>query len=445
MSGPESAARLLAKKWGTSVAIVDSYDIRHDPEDAFAIVPMRVVGEEVTQAVGYGLISSPPTVVVEHHALSRRTAFLDPFAQALDAYLACARHGELPRIYIPNAAALELLTVMATRYEIAGKNPNPNPALRPSVHVTRLGYLLRLLKDIYHMPGQQVVIVMTETIQRHFVTGQMPPKDGHLGALTEWLAAARASTDTQLRADRRALAIPAAAMLPRDGDDEIEKLLRQLRKVPAPQKQPIIDRIEAIQEAAVRSDWEMLQEAHAAFWGRNLAPTSQMTVADHNIRWLGFRLGTNVQRSRRAIALSKRYEAHEFLASAHKNELIANDTMRFEHERADGRAFVGTIATIRRAVRNVSPSQLDLAVDHQPNIRLRLGQRIQTVGNDIVGEVQSVTRTGTGYDVVLTIISGVKKAVGGARHRWAAPLVKEHIYRRGSDPHENIKRILGMP
>lgn len=444
MKGVVAAARLLARARQRSVAVADSYDIRHDPTETFAIVPMRVVGEEVIQAVGYGPIGRPPQIVVEHHALSRRTNFLDPFAKALDAYLTRAVNAEFPRIYIANAAALELLTIMAARYENAGRNPNPNPALRPSPEVIRLGYLCRLIKDVYEMPGQQLVVVMTEAIQHHFVSGQIPPKDGHLGALTEWLAAAVGVSNTQARADERALRFPAAAMLPRNDDEAVESKLHRIKKAKcSTEVRRLQGEIENLQRQAVATEWAMLQHAHRAFWGRNLAPSAHATIIAENVAWLAFRLGRPLARARRAIAMSKRYDLHEYLDGIHKAELIAGDNMRFEHKRADGNAFRASIVAVRKTPRGLKPKnhQVDLAVEDQPKIRLRTGHKFQLVGGAIIGEVRTFSRTGTGYDVTLNLLHGMNSVRVGGPHRWAAEVPKKRFTDKYYD---KVAEVLGI-
>jgi hypothetical protein len=447
MNVVDAAARLLARARHRSVPIVDTYDIRADPEDAaFAIVPIRVVGEEVIQAVGYGRMNHAPQIVLEHHALSRRTSFLIPFAEALEDYLSETTNDGFPRIYLPNSAALELLTIMAARYENAGRNPNPNPALRPDPRIVRLGYICRLLKDLYHMPGQQLVVVMPETIIRHFVTGQIPPKDGHLGALTVWLAASGGATNTGAEADRRALEGPAAAMLHRDADEAIESRLHRIRKAKYPAQRLHYQReIEALQRAGVEDEWQMLIDAHAAFWNRALKHSLHNEITIANVSWLRYRLGNFVPRARRAIAMSQRYELHEYHAALHHTELIALDTMRFERERANGNAFVATILAVQKTPRGVNPKdhRIDLDVRHQPKIRLRVGQNVRMLGGNIGGEIRDFARTPSGYAVSLGIKGGINSIRLGGPYRWAERPAHDPSF--NSKYYEKIKSVLGLP
>jgi hypothetical protein len=440
MNEIEAAARHLARARGTAVGIADTYDIEHDPDEIFAIVPMRVVGEEIIQAVGYGALAYSPAIVLEHHALSRRTHFLRPLAKALNDYLKrMIARSRCPRIYVAHPSALEVLAVMAARYENAGRNPNPNPMLRPKPLVVRLGYLCRVLKDIYHMPGQQVVIVMTEAMTRHFVTGQIPPKDGHLGALTEWIAAPLNSAGTQDRADAAALAFPAAAMLSRRADDEVEAKLQHMKKVPPAQRAVIKSRIEYLQRDAVQTEWAMLQRAHTAFWGRELGASSFPTITEENISWLSMRFKVPVRRARRAIAMSQRYELDEYLSGIHKTGLILSDRMRFERERAKGKAFVGAIVAVRK---HRSNNQIDIDITAQAKIQLRPGHRVQLMGRSVIGEVRAFSATPTGHRATLSVIQGIRSVTTGGPHQWSDPVPEKRF---SGKYYSAIKTALGIP
>jgi len=61
-------------------------------------------------------------------------------------------------------------------------------------------------------PGQQGVVVATELLQRHLVTGMAPAEERHAGALLAWLD--RRGRDPVEEAPRRAL-LPASSMLER--------------------------------------------------------------------------------------------------------------------------------------------------------------------------------------------------------------------------------------
>lgn len=447
MNALNAAARLLAHARQSSVPIAEAYDICPDPSDgAFAIVPMRVVGEELIQATGYGIIGQAPQIAVEHNAMSRQTHFLVPFADALEAYLKEAVVNEFPRIYIPNPAALELLTVMAYRYENAGANPNPDPRYQAAPQVIRLGYLLRIVKELYHMPGQQIVVVMPEKIKQHFVTGQIPPKDGHLGALTVWLAAPTGSTTTQTDADQLVLRRPAAAMLTREQDEFIDGRLHRIRNVKtAAERLCYKDEIEAVQRAGVISEWGMLEDAHTAFWGRRLRTGHYPELVAENVSWLKYRLENHVLRGRRAISMSKRYEVHEYHADLHRGKLLANDTMRFEQERASGNAFVASITAVRKTPRGINPKdhRIDLDVQHQHKIRLRVGQHIHMIGGAYGGEIRSFNRTATGYSVSVRITDGIKSVAPGGPYRWAEKPSGDPSF--NAKYYTKIKNVLGLP
>jgi len=353
---------------------------------------------------------------------------------------------DFPRIYIANPAGLELLTVMAYRYENADRNRNPDARYKPAPQILRLGYLLRLIKEIYHMPGQQIVVVMTEKIKQHFVTGQIPPKDGHLGALTMWLSAPPGSTTTHADADRWALEQPAAAMLTRDGDEFVEHRLHRIRKAKsAAEKLRCKTEIEAVQRAGVAAEWRVLEAAHAAFWGRALQHRSYADLTSENVSWLKYRLDNYVLRGRRAISMSKRYELHEYHASLHRAELLANDNMRFEQERASGNAFVASISAVRTTPRGINPKdhRIELEIQHQPKIRLRKGQHVQIIGGKYGGEIREFARTPSGYRASVRITDGIKSVTLGGPYRWGERSSAEPSFNMAY--YSKIKSVLGLP
>ncbi len=70
-------------------------------------------------------------------------------------------------------------------------------------------------------------------------------------------------------------------------------------------------------------------------------------------------------------------------------ELLANDNMRFEQERATGNAFVASISAVRKTARGINPKdhRIELEIEHQPKIRLRAGQHVQIIGGVYAGEI----------------------------------------------------------
>ena len=59
----------------------------------FAIVPLRMVAEQLVYAVAYGDPDGEPELVMAPNPLDRDASFLEPFAAALDAYLAMRDRG----------------------------------------------------------------------------------------------------------------------------------------------------------------------------------------------------------------------------------------------------------------------------------------------------------------------------------------------------------------
>src|SRR5262249_23269272 len=144
-----------------------------------AVAPIKLVSEEVVQALAFGDPDGVPTVITRWNPLSRDTAGLEIFAAALDGYLSRATAaGHLPRVWVPHPPALTLLEMLGHRYrtnEMA------------TTEVQRMGGQCRVLADEANYPGQQVVAVASRLLAEHVRTGQSGVEDHHLGALLAWL------------------------------------------------------------------------------------------------------------------------------------------------------------------------------------------------------------------------------------------------------------------
>src|SRR5262249_140749 len=137
----------------------------------------------------------------------------ETFAAGLDGYITTAlQENRLPRIWLPYEGALRQLDLLGHRYR---NNQRATDSLR------RMGAQCRALMEEYQHEGQQRVVVAAEIIRRQLVTGQSPAEDAHLAALLAWIE--EAGGDPATEAAARSL-VPAAAMLTRTEDDEVEAL-----------------------------------------------------------------------------------------------------------------------------------------------------------------------------------------------------------------------------
>ena len=122
---------------------------------------------------------------------------------------------------------------------------------------------------------QQVVMVASELLNRHIVTGQSGVEELHLGALLAWVNPP-AGVDPSEEADRRS-AMPAAAMLDWRDDERVEELRRQAKEE-SPRGLAARSRIERILTNGAQAEWNLLEEARTAFWALAIPPVSGVDI-----------------------------------------------------------------------------------------------------------------------------------------------------------------------
>ncbi len=406
----EVLARAIARNQGRAFATVSSFDVTQDVGPVFGIAPIKVVSEEIVQAIAFGRMDQAPTVVKEHQPLSRRSAFLEPFADALNSYVEEAIAAGSMRIYFPHQPALECLALMGERFE---RNREATDTIR------RMGYHCRIIHELAEHPGQQAIIVMTDVIQRHLVTGQSPTKDASLRSLLVWMQPP-AGGDVALAADAAAL-VPSAAILERADDDAVEHLRNEMRRRPR-----VADaaraRIEAIQERGALEEWSVLCEARTMFWSLGLNPNpALLTLLADNLEWFRRRLETPRPRSTRAIAMSRIFDDFDHYQRSYGGLKISADRLHFERTRLDGRGFVATVTAKNFSARGEKPKirDLSLRIEPQPFLRLRRGTAIRGLASRIMAVVRAVGQIDENmFELVVSVESGMTAAQVGLRDRW---------------------------
>jgi hypothetical protein len=249
-------ARAIAYEQRRAYRVRETFSIAADPRVAFGIVPIKVVSEEVIQAIAYGDIARAPKTIVRWNPLSRDAGDLEPFGRALDRYLTSMIAAEaVPRIWLPYSTALDLLDVLHYRYRT---NQQASAVLQ------RMGWQCRVIVEEASYAGQQMVAVATDLLCEHVVTGQAPVKDGHLGALLAWVAPPPGS-DPVIEAERRAL-VPAAAMLEAEADKRVDGLRKRAKAGDVRARAEI----ETLLERGVQLEWDRLVEARRTFWALKL-------------------------------------------------------------------------------------------------------------------------------------------------------------------------------
>lgn len=409
-----TVARLLALGNGRAVAIRGSYALACDPHASFAIVPLRLVAEQLVYAIAYGDPDGEPEVVFTPTPLDRDSRFLEPFAAALDAYLAATSAAEqLPRVWLPHSAALEVVELLGHRYR-TNKNA--------TAQVQRMGQLCRVLADETIHVGQQLVAVAADQLATHVVTGQSPSEDRHLGALLAWLNP-EAATPVADAAAAAALE-PAAAMLTREVDDRVEQLNVAVR-AGALGREVATATIAPLLHTEVLREWRLLMRARRAFWSLGLEHTPLLQgLVDESYRRVAWRIqpldGNTPGRGSIAVRLDEQVYAQEL---AEYVAVEGDHVARGEAVRA-GKVIRAEVIERVQPRPGFHPCTICVVTD-QDVLRVRRGTEMQLAGSNVAGRVETVvTDTANRTVLTLAILKGVRSAAtisAGARTEWSDP------------------------
>jgi hypothetical protein len=390
-------ARARALEARRAVLVRENIALASDPMPVFGIAPVKLVSEEIVQAIAYGHIGGQPQVTVRWNPLSRESQELEPFAEALDDYVMGALdNGQLPRIWLPHRAALTLVDLLGWRYRT---NQQASDRLR------RMGWQCRALAEEAAYPDQQVVAIAGDLLIDHVVTGQVPIKDFHLDALLAWLEDLGDADPTE-EADRRAL-VPAAAMLERRHDDRVEHL-RKIAKRGGPMSSAARGEVERLLREGALREWDLLTRGRAALWGLGLPTMPGVdALADGSRDRITYALTNDLSPPTNPHSLSRLLDRHENAAEAVEAATVMGDQYVRELARQDGRAVRGQVVRIDQATRNRHPCTIHVRTD-QTVLRVRRGTELRMVGGRVDARVAAITEDTTGARVLeLSVIKGV--------------------------------------
>jgi hypothetical protein len=396
--------RLCARERRRALPVRSTYSIASDPPETFGIAFIRVAAEERVQAAAYGLMGAEPSVITICNPLARGAHELEPLAHALDDYLTtCDSWGELPRIWLPHAAALTVLDLLGYRYQ---SNRHVTGILR------KMGRLCRALCEEATFPGQQVVAVASALLTEHVVTGQSAVEDLHLGALLAWTDPSP-GVDPIHESQRRALT-PAASLLDKDSDDEVERLRRHARQcIDDDEVKNIHSRIRVFLEEGVRREWVLLEEARTAFWSLGLEPASSLRTIrlvresrEHLRHFLLY--GTRLPS--RPHTLSLQLDSYEHTAALAKERDACEDERMRERLRSIGRMLRARVEAVDQPNENRHPCTLTLTTN-QPVQRVRPGTRLKSGDDQVEGAVvnQAEDSNSGEHRIVFRLSKGVRK------------------------------------
>lgn len=391
-------ARALAKQAGRALPIRETSALGPDPASAFGIAPIKLVSEEHIQAIAYGDLGGPPRILTRWNPLSRDSKDLDEFAESLDEYLvACVEQESLPRIWLPHEPALVLIDLLGHRYR---NNSTASEELR------KMGWNCHALAEEARFEGQQCVAVAADLLRDHLVTGQAPRKDSNLRSLLAWVDPP-SGVDPAAEADREAL-LPAASMLPRDADDQVERLRREA-KGSTPRALHSRARIEEILAAGASEEWDLLVLAREKFWGLGLpsdARTAQLM--DASTRRVLYAITSMHAPPGRPHSLARLLQDQEHSSELRQDVDVGGDARVRERLRRKGRVFSAQIAAIDQPTPNRHPCDITLRTS-QEVLRVRRGTQLRNLAGGLVGRVTGVNSEASTGATLLTL--NLKKGV----------------------------------
>ena len=428
------AARIIAREIGKAVLVQEAASLAPDPELVFGIAPIRIVAEQQVQAIAFGSIFGQPKVVTRWNPLSRESSDLEPFAFALENYLQrTSGRGQLPRIWLPHRAALEVVEILGYRYRTNRM---------ASATLQRMGARCMALIEEERFQGQQVVAVAGNLLAAHVATGQSPKEDQHLGSLLAWIAPPP-GVDVAEEAARRAL-VPAAAMLERSIDDRVEFLRRQGKKRgPAGEaaRQEIHERL---REGAVR-EWNLLVEARNAFWNLGLHRNPMLgPVLAASANRAAYSMGQVHSPRSRPASLARLLSDLEQAAELAEDAQIRGDTINQAKARRRGRVFSARVLKKDQPRTSCHPCHLQM-VTQQEVLRVRRETKLGTLDGQLVGVVTRVEDHPNGGTMIeLKLSKGVKgqanrdRMTPGRVEDWSDSVVEDRSFRTGQ-MHQKVK------
>jgi hypothetical protein len=411
-----AVARAIARGRGRAIPIVESCKLSPDPELVFGIAPIRVVSEQRIQAIAFGLLNEPPQIVTIWNPLNRKSDDLGPFANALNVYIETAqRRNRLPRIWLPHSAALEIVGILGERYRT---NRNASEDLK------RMGSQCHAIVEESKYPGQQAVAVACDLLRAHVATGQSAIEDNHLGALIAWINPPK-GFDPVNEAERISL-IPAAAMLERDIDDEVERLRAIAKRGDNIGAIRAREQIQGHLLRSARREWGLLVRARRAFWGLGLSPARLDALNVESEQRLRFALSNNLNPPSRPHSLANLLYGYELSMDKMEDAMVRSDRSIRERARRKGRAFLTDVIAVNQPKQEQHPCILRLRTV-QPILRIRRGTLLQTLDSKVVGRVLTVREDGMGGKLIeLRLEKGVRSKIRpavGALIDWVDTVV----------------------
>jgi hypothetical protein len=421
MSAIDILARARARAANRAVPIRERAALSADPPAAFGIAAIRLVSEEHVQAIAYGRIDRPAEIVTRWHPLGRDSSDLAPFAVDLDAYLADAlTAAQLPRIWVPTTATLDLLEMMGHRF-------HSNREAAPEIQ--RMGKQLRALAEEASIPGQQVVAVARSLLAESVATGQSGAEDAHLGALLAWIVPEPGRDPAEVAAERAL--VPAAAMLDRRLDDAVEALRKEAKRN-NPRGAAARRRIEELLAHGAQTEWQLLVDARRAYLRLGLRTEHLDGLRGESRERFAYAMSVFPNPGRAPTALLRELDRAEH-AIALVEDLDLIDYATRERARRNGRVFEAEVLAWADPDPRRNGFEIELHVP-QDILRARRSSDIRLLDGKVAAHVLAVeAHAAGGYRLTVRVSAGVRsraQVAVGTRADWTDSGVRDLRFRR---------------
>jgi hypothetical protein len=421
MSVIDVLARARAHAGEHAVAIRERATLAPEPPKAFGIAAIRLVSEEHVQAIAYGPLERPPSIVTRWHPLGRDSSELAPFATDLDAYLTeMLEQNLLPRIWTPTSATVDLLEMMGQRF---------HSNREASLEIQQMGKQLRAIVEESSIAGQQLVAVARSLLAESVLTGQSGAEDAHLGALLAWVVPEPGRDPAEVAAERAL--VPAAAMLDRGTDDAVEALRKQAKR-DNPAGRRARARIGALLERGALSEWTLLVEARSAYLALGLPADHLDVLVDQSRERVTWAMDTFPNPGRTPTALLGELDRSEH-ALALVEDLDLADYATRERARRAGRVFEAEVLALDPAEPRRNGFEIELHVA-QEMLRARPGSTLRLLQGKVSATVLDVAaHPAGGYRLLVKATEGVRsrtQVAMGTRSDWTDSGVKDLRFRR---------------
>ena len=347
---------------------------RHLSDDAVVVLPYQIGGESfAVGAVMWGRTRSKPTIVIVHDPRDRQEFYnsIVPFTDWIDEYFhsfaddrdtRTARTGRewsttrrAPQVIVPNAASAQLLGRTGRRLAFLGASKfTVPPSLIPA------GRHLLFLRDQIRVPGQQVLLPLTDLLANHWSTPQTGAERLSLPALLAWIDPP-GGNDGFAAAEVAENSISVGPVPPGEHDEKLYDLVtaRRQRLREGKSVSKIESQIQSLWERLLLPAWDLCWDAIEAESRWPEAPSVQRRWEDDRkayTRHIDWQRTAGHRRLReKPLQAARRLTELEQALSQLETEEATDDPVRMIPYALRGSAVMGSIVRVDDTNRERSP------------------------------------------------------------------------------------------